>query len=112
MENQERRGEAYAHYVQKLASMPYFAGFSYFQMVDGEMTGVINNTDRYPVAFTDAMAETNSKLYDIHKGNITDIAPVVFPYGIIKDVIKMRYKFPIEGIIANYHGIYPSYPGD
>lgn len=112
LENQTKRGQAYAHYVEKLASMPFFVGFSYFQMVDGELTGVVDNTDRYPQEYVDAMLAANTRLEDIHKGIITDIADVVYPDGIIRDVTKMRYKFPIEGEIANYSGTYPNYPGD
>ncbi|MEZ5071040.1 MAG: hypothetical protein R2751_08745 [Bacteroidales bacterium] len=88
VDNQEERGVAYRHYTERAYAHPALVGTSYFQWCDQDLTGrnmdgenyncgLIDVTDRPYPWMAKAVAETASRIRDIHRGVLppTDKAP-------------------------------------
>lgn len=106
LENNTKRGQAYAHQTEAMADKPYFIGASYFHLHRGLPSGVVTEDGRYSETLTGFMAETNHKLEAIHNGDIEEITPVVFPEGFLTTIYKVSLKVPVDGKILQELGIY------
>ncbi|MEX2606631.1 MAG: hypothetical protein WD708_04735 [Kiritimatiellia bacterium] len=114
METPERQGEAYAHYVETLAGIPYFVGYSYFHLHRGLATGVVDMNDRYREGFTQRMRLANDRVDAIHQGLLDDITPVAYPRDpAIRSLYKMRTKIPgADDRIPQESGEFPNFIAD
>lgn len=81
--SQKERGQAYRHYVEHAAALPYVVGIQWYVLVDNPATGIWwgrtsgllreNNgifsvTDRPWKPLVEAMAETNRRVYELMSG--------------------------------------------
>ncbi len=78
--NQNERGKAYSHYMEQLASLPYFVGGHYFQYIDEPITGRVSDretafnglvsvTDRPYNELVEHAKRSNRRVYDLHKSS-------------------------------------------
>jgi len=82
--NQEERGVAYRYYLEHAATVPAFVGASWFQLVDGSVTGrmdgenygfgFVDVTDRQYRELVEASKLTHKRLMAVHSGQEPPVA--------------------------------------
>jgi hypothetical protein len=85
VKNQAARGQAYAHYMEQAASIPYCVGAHWFQYVDQPVLGrfdgenynigFVDVTDRPYPALSAAAQACNLRLKEIHAGTLKPRTP-------------------------------------
>jgi hypothetical protein len=82
--NQEERGLAYRYFLEHAAMVPAFVGASWFQLVDGSVTGrmdgenygfgFVDVTDRQYRELVEASKWTHKRLLAVHSGQEPPVA--------------------------------------